>query len=567
MQQNVNANEELNHKLSEFCKHLAGPCPIAALSVADPQAMGLSNAKTTVQVLLVLKGFQPRLMSYPKIVEGKNVVVFAVDQWIFERDVDRGFLGEALACFLIFPYEALVNAAYLHHQEILLKKRLILELLENIVIGFPELSYRIHIKPPYFMYEVMLNRVRVFPPMAYGVSNFLCGEANKENVALVLGGYMEALKELEKSKLIRFNDNGYVLISKKFVVQSKNPKVRLTNFSKNAPRALFSSVLGLFPQILNFLSQNTEAFSRLPVLPWKKEFDDARCFIDPQKYVFVPTSRGLVSLADKVDIKEFAKKILADGEYSKIKVEEFGGVLNDLYLIRASDGSKEKKILVKRFKDWSGFKWFPLTVWAFGARNFVVLGTSRLERECAISEVLSREGVRVPKVLHVNNNERLVFMEFVEGEDLSNNIRRIATAQSKAQVEKELAIITQVGEIYAKVHALDVVLGDTKPENVLVTPKGELYLLDFEQASRGGDKAWDVAEFLYFSGHYIQLDGELKAEAVAKAFISGYLNAGGDVSVVKKAGIAKYTRVFSIFTLPSILRVMSGVCRKTERRK
>lgn len=504
-------------------------------------------------------------MSYPKLVEGKNIVVFAVDHWTFERDVDRGFLGEALASFLIFPYTPLINEAYLHQQEILLKKRLILELLENIIIGFPELSYRIHIKPQYFMYEVMLNRVRVFPPMAYGVSNFLCGETNKENVALVLGGYMEALKELQKNKLITFNDEGYVLISKKFVVQSKNPKVRLTNLSKNAPRALFSSVLGLFPQILNFLSQNTETLSRLTMLPWKKEVDEARCFIDPQKYVFVPTTQGLVSLADKVDIQSFAKKILANGNYSKIKVEEFGGVLNDVYLIRAFAGSSETKILVKRFKDWSGFKWFPLSVWSIGARSFVVLGAYRLERECAISELLSSEGFRVPKVLHVSNNERLIFMEFVEGTDLSSNIRRIASAQNTEQVEKDLSIITEVGEIYAKVHALNVVLGDTKPENVLVSSEGEIYLLDFEQASRDGDRAWDIAEFLYFSGHYLPLDGELKAEAIATAFISGYLKAGGDVNAVKKAGLTKYTRVFSIFTLPSILRVMSTACRKTER--
>jgi Kae1-associated kinase Bud32 len=268
-------------------------------------------------------------------------------------------------------------------------------------------------------------------------------------------------------------------------------------------------------------------------------------------------------LADKVNIGAFAQKVLLDGAYSKIKVEEFGGVLNDLYLIKAYKENTEKKILVKRFKDWSNFKWFPLSVWSIGARSFAVLGKSRLERECAMSEFLSREGFSVPKVLHVSNSERLIFMEFVEGENLSNAIKRIAMAQNGQSIEKELESIRQVGELYAKVHALNVVLGDTKPENVMVDKEGKLYLLDFEQASRDGDKAWDVAEFLYFSGHYLSNNGEHKAEAIAKAFISGYLRTGGNAAVIKKAGIQKYTRVFSIFTLPSIIRVISDICKKT----
>jgi len=514
---------------------------------------------------LILQGSQPRLMSYPKLINGKNVVVFAVGKWTFERDVDRGFLGEALASLLVCPYSALVNGDYLRSQEIALKERLVLELLENLAIGYPELSYRIRIKPSYFMYEVLLNRVRVFPPMAYGMSYFLCGKARKENVECVLSGYMEALKRLEIDGWIKFDD-GFVTIAKKFIVRSKNHRVRFTNFSKRAPRALFTSIFSLFPQLLNFFAQNAEALSKFQPFPWRREFD-ARRFIDPKKYVFVPTAQGPVSLADNVDIAAFAHRILSDGVYSNIKVEDFGGVLNDVYLIRASSGSAEKKILVKRFKDWSGLKWFPLSIWSFGAKGFAVLGTSRLERECAIGEFLACEGFSVPKVLHVSSKERLIFMEFIEGEDLSKGIRRIGEAQNLKKVEKEMAAVTEVGEIYAKVHALNVSLGDTKPENVMVNPEGRVYLLDFEQATRDGDKAWDIAEFLYFSGHYLPLNGEQKAEKIAQAFINGYLKGRGDASVIRDAGLQKYTRVFSIFTLPSVLRVMSKACRKTEARK
>jgi Kae1-associated kinase Bud32 len=525
--------------------------------------VGIPNVKATLEVVLVLRDFQPRLLSYVKVIDGRNIVVFAVDQWIFERDIERGFLGEALAGTLIFPYIALNGRDYLHLQEIMLKRRLILELLENLVLSFPELSYRIQIKPQYFMYEAMLNRVRVFPPLAYGISNFIHGNLRKKEIDSVLFGYIEALEQLEEEKKIVLTE-GYVMIPKKLVMESKKPRVRFTNISKNAPRTLFASFFGVFPQLLNFFSQNTEAFLKSQRLNRRREVDVARHFVDPKKYVFVPTAEGLVSLADRVDIGAFARTMLLNGGSVKIELERVGGVLNDVYLIKACSNGTEKKVLVKRFKDWSGFKWFPLTMWSLGARTFAVLGRSRLERECAMSELLRCEGFNVPKILHVSHNERLVFMEYIEGENLSNAIKRIAMPESKEKAEKDLTKIKRVGETFAQVHSLNVALGDTKPENVIIDLKDKIYLLDFEQASRDGDKAWDVAEFLYYSGHYLPLYGNDKAESIARAFLSGYLKAGGDVNTVKKAGTAKYTRVFSIFTLPSIIFAMSNVCRKTE---
>ncbi len=555
---------KLHQQVLEFCSHVAGSAQITAISLLGNYSTGTSNIKATLEAVIVIRDFQPRLMSYVKIIGGRNIIVFAVDQWVFERDVDRGFLGEALAGTLIFPHTALLGEKYLHKQEILLKKRLILELLENLVLSFPDLAHQLHIKPKYFMYEVMLNRVRIFPPLAYGTSNFMNDAAPKEEVEAVFHGYMEALKQLEKDNKIAFSDD-YVMVPKKFVAKSKNPKVRLTNISKNAPRTLFTSVLASFPQLLNFFSQNTEALLKLQKFTLKREADSARCSVDPQKYVFVPTAKGLVSLADRLDIEAFTRKILLNGEKAKITFEPVGGVLNDIYLIKAYPNGIERKVLVKRFKDWTGFKWFPLSLWSFGARNLAVLGRTRLEKECAISEFLRCEGIRVPKILHVSHSKRLVFMEFIEGEDLSRAIKRIAKPKGR-ETEKDLAKIEKVGEVYAQVHALNVTLGDTKPENVIFDPDDNVYLLDFEQASHEGDKAWDIAVFLYYAGHYLQPSySNGKAQAIAKAFVSGYLKGGGNAITVKKVGNTKYTRIFSVFTMPSIMAAMAKVCRKTGK--
>jgi hypothetical protein len=87
--------------------------------------------------------------------------------------------------------------------------------------------------------------------------------------------------------------------------------------------------------------------------------------------------------------------------------------------------------------------------------------------------------------------------------------------------------------------------------------------VDLEQASRDGNQAWDVAEFLYYSGHYASpISPADSAELIATEFIKGYLETGGKKKAVKKAGSPRYTKVFSIFTPPHIILAISNICRK-----
>ncbi len=553
---------ELTNQTLNFCRHIAGSSKIAAIAIADNYSLNLSSEQSIHEVILVIHDFQPRLMRYFKTVNNKRIFVFAVDQWIFERDVDRGFLGEAIASKLIYPYLVLQGSEYLIEKEVLLKKRLILELLENLVVNFPELAQSIQIRPQYFMYEMLSNRIRVFPLIAYDLQKLTSFLVVNEEEALK--GYNQALKQLELEEKIKIS-NGFVIISKTFINQSQNSKIKIINLSKNMPRTLFASIFSVLPQLMNIVSQNTEVFHRTQKINWMRQSDSTRTFIDPQKYVFFPTSNGMVSLSDKIDIKGFAQKMLLQGENGNIKVETVGGMLNDVYLIRAYDSRGENKVLAKRFKDWSGLKWFPLTLWSFGARSFAVSGQARLAKDCAISEFLHGEGFNVPKILHVSNAERIVFMEYIDGENLSEAIKRLATS-TDPDVTLDVTIkVREVGKIFAHVHSHNVALGDTKPDNVLIKPDGTVFLIDFEQATKEGDQAWDVAVFLYYSGHYLQpFYSNSKAESLTKAFIAGYLKGGGKIINVKKAGSPKYTRVFSIFTPPPTIRAISDICKKAE---
>lgn len=547
-----------------FCRRVANSRPVTSICLCSSPLLETLKEKAPLEVLLIIDGFQPKLMNYVKFFHDTAVIFHTVDKWVFEKDVERGLLGEALAIQLVFPYKPLLNAKYLRAEELKLKKRLIIETLENLVLDFPELCHEIHIKPEYFMYEAINSRAKLFPPIRYLLADFLRENVEKDNLRTAMDGFAQALKIVEKENIVK-RTNGYIRISKDFADAVKNRKFRFTSLLKTAQKTLFMSLLGTFPKIFTALLQNKDLLQKLKNLDWEVSKDSYH-IEDPKKFLFVPTANGLTPLATETSIEEFAKKILSANKDARVTIEELGGVFNEVYLVRVQTGELERKVVVKTYKDWSNLKWFPINIWTFGTRTFALLGQTRLERECATSQFLYRKGFSVPKVLAINHAERLVFMEYIEGESLEKIIRKIANAKNESKViEEHLKVLQKVGETFARVHALNVTLGDTKPENILIGKNGEIYLLDLEQASKGGDKAWDIAEFLYYAGHYMPLlAGSYPAELIAKAFIKGYLNAGGDVKAVKDAGKPKYTKVFSVFVLPSIIFAISNICKKAD---
>lgn len=549
-------------RVLNFCEHVAGSGQLIAACISSDVSTVSIRAGGITDILAVIRGYSPRLMSFLQLFERKNVLITAVDAWVFERDVERGFLGEVLAGRMIFPYSTLLNPSYFRPLEIRLKKRLILELLENLVLDYPELSYDLHIKPEYFMYEAIITRARVFPLLNYLVMQFSRDDCSERNVSEVLPGYVSALQELETEGKIQML-NGYVRLAPEYIAKVKSGRARFVNLLKSGQRTLFSSLLGSLPQVLNALSQNGEFLSRFQKAEDSKITERLR---SSDKHLFLPIDDSLVPLSDSTDVEEYAKRIFGLKSGADIEIEELGGILNDVFLVKVAVDHDEKRVVAKRYRDWSSVKWFPLTIWSVGTRSFVVLGRSRLGNECAMNQFLRSKGFRVPKIYYVSGNKRLIFMEFIEGENLSTIIKRAAAAKSLDAAKPSLAIIGKAGALLAKVHSENVVLGDTKPENMLLTKDGSVVMLDFEQSSRGGDRIWDFAEFIYYSGHYAPMFTDVRqAERIARAFVEGYFAGGGDQEVVKAAGTPKYTKVFSIFMPPQVMLAYSALCRNVGK--
>ncbi len=552
------SNNRIRESALKLCIDIAGSRGIFAAGLYGPWVCGYADDKSYVNVFLVLRNRRYRLTVHDETLNGIKILILAVDQQIFEKDVEQGWFGEFIAGKITVPYEPLINGEYLRQQEVKVKKRIIQELLENIVSEYPELSHELLIREDYFMYEAMMRRARVFSPITYAFLNMLNGGVKRKNTESILDGYQRALSELAEEGHITLS-NEYIEISLSFIKAARSRMLRIPSLFRSVQRAAFLNILGVFPKMMMPLVQEKDIFVRThsDVEVKKMIFQ----LFDPRKYLFIPTPLGFSALSDKTTIEDFVKKIVPSEEILEMKMEEIGGVLNTVYLLTFRQNQEEQRVVVKKFKDWLSVKWFPLTIWTLGTKTFAVLGRSRMEREFAINRFLSRQGFSVPRVLYLSPQERLIFEDYVEGENMVEIIKRVTS--SKVSRLEEVTLVKEAGRKIAEVHSLGVSLGDCKPENIIITEGGKICFVDLEQASRNGNKAWDVAEFLYYSGHYVSpIASTASVIGMAREFIKGYLEAGGLKETVKRAGSARYTKVFSIFTPPHVILALSNLCKK-----
>jgi tRNA A-37 threonylcarbamoyl transferase component Bud32 len=237
-----------------------------------------------------------------------------------------------------------------------------------------------------------------------------------------------------------------------------------------------------------------------------------------------------------------------------VTITPLAGVLNDVYFVSVG----QEQLVAKRYTDWVNLKWFTINLVTLGTKKFSVMGKSRLANEYGMNRILSEEGIPVPEIVHVSIPHRMLLERYVEGENVANLVKLACSSDQLSAREYGLAI--DVGKAMAKIHSVGVTVGDSKPENFLLSSDGKVYSLDLEQAARKGDKAWDLSEFLFYSGHYSPLMTQGLSQLV-DGFIEGYLKTGEPNALRRAAGI-NYIKVFSIWTAPPVIFGIADRLRK-----
>ena len=111
-----------------------------------------------------------------------------------------------------------------------------------------------------------------------------------------------------------------------------------------------------------------------------------------------------------------------------------------------------------------------------------------------------------------------------------------------------------------RIHNVGVSIGDSKPENFMAKDN-LVYAVDLEQAGKKGDYSWDIAELLFYAGHYSASPTPIRGLTEAtQSIIEGYLQEC-DPSNLKRAAGVKYAKAFSVWTPAPILFEISKILR------
>jgi tRNA A-37 threonylcarbamoyl transferase component Bud32 len=542
---------ELLKKVLEASKALTGGLEETALCLYGSRVAGYAREDSDYNVLILLDQYGEGVRYYSRDLNGREGSCLIADKELFEMDVKAGSLGEFLAGRLIPPYLSLKGKSYLWRMEVALKKRICLEEMEELILEHGELSRGLMFKPEYVAISRMKRRMMVYPPLRYSYTMLLTGGLKEKNMKRIMPGFKQALKELESEGTVKL-ENGLIQPSDNFVdkVLSRRSVERVVNVLERSRRAIHTYLMHGRAGRVNLDSLAKELTFKLArgllTTPEKLGFED------PRRFLYLKTALGLTSMGER---SPALKALEGFRRGVKAALKPLGGALNEVYLATVDD----ERFVVKRFSDWYAFKWFPLNIVALGARYFSVSGRERLSNEYGMTCYMSDRGLPVQRILHVNLQEKTLIKEYLDGVDYSKLVRKALKSNSPEEDSFQ-----EAGTFMAHVHSYDVTLGDAKPENLLLGFKGVI-ALDLEQASKGGDKAWDIAEFLYYAGHYSLTLSE-GAKTIAQRFIEGYLKEG-DPSTLRKAAGLNYIKVFSFWTPTIILWYYASQLKEAAKRR
>lgn len=498
---------------------------LIALSIHGTPAVTGDLGSSSFDLLIVPRRKVLKI-SRKSVVPNVNFAVI-VGAETFRKDcVDEEYGGTA-AHLLLFPYRPIVGERFLKSSERSYKRHVALEALRNLVLEHRRASSRIIIKPEYFLYEKLRRLSTTYPPARPLIRAVYCGSRAAEASEASVKGFKEALEGLMAEGVLRRAGVGYSP-TPSFVEEALSSSTYYTKVSEELEHAFKLYLTAGQASPLSFLRAAELDFKALtpPKLP------------DPNQMLYIQTSLGLQPLNEGLGIREFIQRTYGV-EGSRVRVKRMGGMLNAAYMASFNLGGEEHRIFVKKYLNWTDFKWVVAWLWALGVKNFSVLASTRMGNEIFFVNKLAELGFNTAEILHVSWPRKLLFQRFIQGVD---GVRALREGAGGLGFE---GAARAIGRTLARLHLKGVCMGDCNPHSFLFTPSGEIYLTDLEQCSLDRLMDWDLAELLYYTGHYLTAE---EAERFAFMVVEGYLEGGGDASTVEAALNQRYSRLLALWT-------------------
>ncbi len=523
--------------LVEIASSLVEPSSIEGVAAYGSKVAGYARPDSDYDLIIVSRRFREGIR-YRYVEEPVAASALIVDQHLFVQDAQTSYLGEFMVGRLLNVYEAITNPGLFGAVELAYKKRVVIEALLELSSDYGDFCRHLMVPYDYFLFDKLAKRAAVYPPALYSyVQTYSC-PLGLENRAISMNGFHSSAESLKSRGFLSADPAGVMMVPEKM---KGDAFTKVQSIFSLTTRGVTQYAVHGYAGRVGISVYRREAQSKLK-----------RMRESPRPLAELERPRSLLKLEEGVVIPDASlldnelARLLGFGEHTT-KERDIGDPYSTTRVLTFRDESRESSVVVKNYTDVRSLKWALLGVWAGAANKFSMAPMARLDREYAMTKNLRKNGVLVPAVIAVAPAERIMVKEFVSGPTLSSVIDGLLKGGSGG-----VASVSAYADLMAKVHNAGLALGDAKPSNVVVSPRG-LYLTDLEQSVPGGDIAWDVAEFLYYTAKLSNREEVM--ERVARTFLESYVSTG-DKETLGKARGPKYFRPFQPFLTPGMAQML-----------
>jgi tRNA A-37 threonylcarbamoyl transferase component Bud32/predicted nucleotidyltransferase len=526
--------------LSAIASSLVDPESIAGLAAYGSKVAGYARPDSDYDLIVVSKRFREGVR-YRYVEEPVAVSALIVDQHLLMQDARTSYLGEFVVGRLLNVHEAVSNPELFRTVELEYKKRVIVEALLGLASDYSDFCRHLVIPYDYFLFDKLSKRAAIYPPALYSyVQTYSCAQGG-DNRSSSTQGFASAAALLTPRGFLTADDRGVRMVPEKM---RGDAFTKVQSIFSLTTRGVTQYAVHGYAGRVGLSVYRREAQSKL------KRIREA-----PEPLPELKRPRSLLKLEEGVFISdasllENTLALLLGFAVHTMEERDIGEPYSTTRVHRFRDGDREASVVVKNYADVRSLKWAILGLWAAAANRFSMSPMARLDREYAMTRALRELRVGVPSIVAVAPGERILVKEFIAGPTLSTVIDSLLKGGSEG-----VSSVSAYAEVIAKVHAAGLALGDAKPSNVVISPRG-LYLTDLEQSSPGGDMPWDIAEFLYYTAKLSSREEAM--ERVARAFLESYATSGGK-GTISKAGGQKYFRPFQPFLTPGMSKMLKGL--------
>ena len=544
---------ELGKIASSKLDELAPSSERVAVCQYGPAVYATPGSCQGQDILVVCEDYSNGLRAHLKVINGHEIRFLIADRNLMESDVLKGILGDSLTEKFLYPNRPLANEEYLEKIGSQARTRVVKEETRDLVLEYGEMCRGLVAKPEFFGLSRMRKQARAFIPSMADYLRLLESPVRDQNLSILHESFKTVISAM-KGDVVEL-DGEYVAFQDNAVDKWLQDRAseQVVNILRQSQRAFYS-----------YLSKGRAIYLSLELIarelsePLRLGLDQVlvgRRPENPKDYLYLRTSEGFVSFNERASLEDIVRK-LRPGR--AITISPLAGVLNEVFLVTVG----KEQFVAKKFTDWHGFKWFTLNLVSFGSKIFAVSGKTRMTNEYGINRYLATKNLKVPRILHANLKQRILVEKYVSGVGLNDFVTH--TVNQSTLTESQYRLAESLGETLAGIHGVGVSVGDAKPEN-FVASDDEIFTVDLEQAGKRGDYAWDIAELLFYTGHYSTRPTPTRGlSELVQAFTRGYLRRGHGAALKQAAGI-RYAKAFSFWTPAPIILEISKILQGASR--